>query len=558
MTIDAKATSRIDDIGLFLALFPCVNFILVSLGFIFGIKIGPLSLVLAFVASLLFVFLFSGKKSWISFMYLLPVSVFICFAAGFISSRFYDITYDGQWYHSEAVLALKNGWNPFKGYYYSSFPHSKEYPIWVNHYPNASGYFKASVFAFTGFFESVKAVNILVMISSGILVFGTLNQLSRPSFFVKIWIAFLLAANPIAFGELFSNYVDGQMYSYILIIGCLLIRAIQQPKYLLAALVCTVYLTNLKYTGLIYISVFMMGFLGYILLHKQIGRFFKYSLFIGIALVFATCLFGYPTYVKNTIHKGHPLYPLMGKEKKDVAKILYPADFFGKNRFEKFFLSNFGQPAYTRAPSCSVQRKPFIEFNLKYVGDYQSMVSETSGFGPANAEIFFTWLLSFPFVIVLAYRSKFHRALLFLLGVILLSVFINPDAWLARYAPQFYLCLPLIAFGLVSVSKKLYQGTGWLLIVVLTLNIGLIAGLYLPAQIRYTHEINSTFEKLRNIENVRVFFSFIVSHRQRLKESKIEFKEADGYLVETFAPFPNMLGATYYSVDSTETKKGPE
>lgn len=52
---------------------------------------------------------------------------------------------------------------------------------------------------------------------------------------------------------------------------------------------------------------------------------------------------GYAPYVKNTITKGHPFYPLFGKEKIDIITSNQPYDFQEKGTIEKFMTSMFAK-----------------------------------------------------------------------------------------------------------------------------------------------------------------------------------------------------------------------
>ena len=71
----------------------------------------------------------------------------------------FDSSYDGMWYHQEAVIQFAKGWNPFK-----QLP-AKEWgsPLGVfydTHYPKAAWMAEAVVYQFTHRIESAKIIQV--------------------------------------------------------------------------------------------------------------------------------------------------------------------------------------------------------------------------------------------------------------------------------------------------------------------------------------------------------------------------------------------------------------
>ncbi len=61
---------------------------------------------------------------------------------------FYDISFDGQWYHQEAVYQMARGWNPFKGDYPDNTIRNGSF--WFNHYAKGIEIFQAGIYMLTG------------------------------------------------------------------------------------------------------------------------------------------------------------------------------------------------------------------------------------------------------------------------------------------------------------------------------------------------------------------------------------------------------------------------
>ncbi|MEI6728779.1 MAG: hypothetical protein WCK98_04005 [bacterium] len=73
-----------------------------------------------------------------------------------VSQKFYDLSYDGQAYHGEAIIELNEGWNPIyeRAPGYGGGTHS----IWLNAYPKASWLNSVSIYKVTGNIESGKTI----------------------------------------------------------------------------------------------------------------------------------------------------------------------------------------------------------------------------------------------------------------------------------------------------------------------------------------------------------------------------------------------------------------
>jgi hypothetical protein len=97
--------------GLFLFLIPSIVFVLGTLLWFIGLPVNRwLFLVSIGLAAGISYRAFSSKslKEWCW----LFLGCFIIVASLLIAVRFFDCSFDGQWYHQDAVMFLSNGWNP--------------------------------------------------------------------------------------------------------------------------------------------------------------------------------------------------------------------------------------------------------------------------------------------------------------------------------------------------------------------------------------------------------------------------------------------------------------
>lgn len=71
---------------------------------------------------------FESKKMFY-FATLLLLLAIIFLACIYAAGCLYDLSWDGQAYHQEAVIQLRNGWNPFH-----DAPLKGIHSVWINHY----------------------------------------------------------------------------------------------------------------------------------------------------------------------------------------------------------------------------------------------------------------------------------------------------------------------------------------------------------------------------------------------------------------------------------------
>ena len=213
----------------------------------------------------------------------------------------------------------------------------------------------------------------------------------------------------------------------------------------------------------------------------------------------AIFLFGYCTYPRNIIQHGHPFYPIMGKnnEGKEIAAAQYPMNFFGKNRFEKFYLASFALPNYT-APKThpSIPKELFtsnvVKASLPYYRNHQPV--EMSAMGPLQAELLILlvplFLLSFLF-----YRKLWIYVLFFGLAT---SCIIQPECWNYRYVPQLLFIYILVIIPVLLSKYWLIKFYGHLLLVGFIISFMFAHIQYYQWNAEKTALLNKSFSALKN------------------------------------------------------------
>ena len=72
----------------------------------------------------------------------------------FLAAAFFDMSWDGLWYHQTAVYQMAHGWNPLRDPMHSFAPHLQD---WLRHYAKGPWYVALALFQTTPHIEWAKA-----------------------------------------------------------------------------------------------------------------------------------------------------------------------------------------------------------------------------------------------------------------------------------------------------------------------------------------------------------------------------------------------------------------
>ncbi len=438
-------------ISVFLFLLPSIVLVLTHAAWFLGIELSGWIFIISLAISAGIIVLFEKQTLWTNITGL-SVALILVWGSIYISGLFYDCSFDGQWYHQDAVILMSEGWNPIWDNLIADVDVSGLNANYVNHYPKASWAIQAVLFRLTGNIESGKSIQFFYWLSFMCLLTHFFRARLSFSWIKTVLLVLVVSTSTVSLGQVHSFYVDGLLYSLIGIFCLFLIDFIYFKKptgwLLIGAFLV---LVNIKFTGLVYGVVLMFGATIWVfaqqrsLLKKSLARF-------SLAVVIGVGIIGYPTYLRNTVSKGHPLFPIMGKknEGKMIAEVQYPLDFFKKNRFQKFVAAHGSIPIYTDHEHASVRKPLFntrlIQGSIPYFKNHQPVTM--SPFGPFEGEL---WVLFIP-ILLLFFIRKQPLELYVLLGVLLGSLLIQPEFWNLRYAPQ--LLLLLAVFLTASMKHK--------------------------------------------------------------------------------------------------------
>ena len=454
---------RLDKISLNIALSLLVGvfsiFMLTSLGFILGLSINLSYTLLAIVAMVYLpakIDSFTYQERLVSFI----ITLIIIASSGYISSRFMDYSYDGQWYHQSEIIFLKKGWNPIYEKVVDFL--SKcwnidigKATIWIEHYPRFSEIFAANIFYLTDNIETGKMLNTLSMSILFFYSFYILNiKFPQYSNSIKFLLSITFACSPIALAQIHTYYVDGLMYNYFILLLLAIIEMENSNKELRTSffvfITSVVILSHLKVGGFLYSIVILIVCKLHLIISKkkELSRYLNYNI---LAIIFLVFLLGINPYMTNIGAGKHIFYPVIGQEKIDVVSHVMPKQFVGKSMPYKLFMSTFSKVDNIGA----TVEKENIELKLPFTvqkSELENLVfwdTRLCGFG-----IFWSGILLLAILLcgVISWKDKSLKECKLIMTMLLICTILNPENWWARYVPQLY-ALPIFV-ALCCLQKK--------------------------------------------------------------------------------------------------------
>ena len=474
-----KTIAVLKETAIILLLFIAINVLVTSVLFICHVSISMVNIIVSTILTIIVTIIRNKDRNKISLCISGVLSVIIILVTLFIASHTYDTTWDGNTYHKLAVGMLTDGWNPVyetaieyieKDSEKLGLMDDERNSIWIEHYPKASWIFSANLYSVTGSIETSKIITMLMMYIAFAIILSYLNK--KINIIFAVLVGALIAINPITMVQAFSYYIDGLMGLCIYIILCTLLDMTKIGKFepnkeldnwiILAAtlLVCI----NLKFTGLVYAGIFcFMFFVIWLIDAYKDGTIkenaTKYVIYYVVVVLVSLCVVGFSSYVKNTINKGFPLYPLMGKNKVDIMTYNEPKSFPERGAIDKFFTSMFAVSENVKSNSTDKDPTLKIPFTIKKgeIGQFAKPDTRMAGFGVLFSGIFIITVISLGYLMFEMYKNKQIKEFWILTAFVLVTILlilITDGSWWARYVPYVYL-YPLIAVVLFASKKGL-------------------------------------------------------------------------------------------------------
>ena len=186
-----------------------------------------------------------------------------------LAAAFFDMSWDGLWYHQSAVYQMAHGWNPLWE------PLRQFEPSIIDSlrfYAKGPWYVALALYQWVPDIEWAKAGNLLALAACWLsaaalgLEFGWSRRQSA-------MLATLVALNPVQVCELVSYLVDGLMIAFLGCYAAAVIRGFRRPGLLahFVAASAAVLCINTKISGLVFLCFFTAAGFGYLLLRERAG-----------------------------------------------------------------------------------------------------------------------------------------------------------------------------------------------------------------------------------------------------------------------------------------------
>jgi hypothetical protein len=253
---------------------------------------------------------------------------------------------------------------------------------------------------------------------------------------------------------------------------------------------------------------------------KEFATFWKVSLLFLVAFLLGTLVLGYSPYTVNLVEHGHPFYPL--NEKQLLTTGTLPTNFEGANRFYKLYHS-----IVSLQGTVSDDTKLKELFTQGIMWPYAQPDVRIGGHGPFFGLILVIMLCSSLFLFNKE-QLEFKKLALLVMGTILLSIFVHPEAWWGRYVPQFYL-LPFIVGLLLIMSKNSIRNSlGAFLLGFIAFNQVSVFHTYLNYNLKSSAILEIQFATMREHKVVIDLCTFpMLQHR--LRDEGIDFTMVDSF-----------------------------
>ena len=402
------------------------------LGLAFGIGLGVYTFVLGVLCSVAVLF-FCDKTLCRCFC----VTVVLLAVWAVVCNFLFDWSYDAMYFHKQAIIALKEGWNPF---YQSSldatvFASYPDMDLWLDNYPAGSWIFSAVIYSITGRLETAKAVNLLFLLPVYAMGVDVLRDVFCTGRKKSLLLSALFVLNPVFICQLFTSYNDLPVGAFMILTVLLCMKIVRDKAngytYLLLfaslAFACTV-----KFTAPVLCAAVLLPFGIYYFWksRKTPQKMIRPVAVVLTGFVIGGFVLGFHPYVQHIIEGKHVIYPVMGKDKYDIMNTNPPNGLEEKSNPEKLLISLFSKT------NNSIEEKPELKLPFSIYASEWNCLSNADirigGFGVLFSGILLLSLLLLVLVFVRMRRLPPEIALI--LSVLTALALFYPESWWARYS----------------------------------------------------------------------------------------------------------------------------
>lgn len=448
---------------------------------------------IALIVTLIFVVYYTKQK--FKDYILLTLSALMLIVVTFLpilitSGSIYDLSYDGQAYHQEAVIQFARGWNPV--YMFLEGEATANLERWLNHYPKAGWILSSTIYLITGNIEHGKVMSLYIIVPTLTFCFWALWK-TKLSNLTKTLASFALSLNPIFIYQSLTYYLDGILVSLLLGLAavCFKIAKDKDKTLFWPFLFIFVIVANLKLTGIIFAIILSSTFIIFYWFADRLKISLKIAKYLVISLLASTLFVGYNPYLTNFAKMGHPLHPAMGKHAIEYTPTNVPENYFKILPPFRLVGSIFSKSSLARGEGEYAELKLPFTFSIEELSTFENTSPKTGGFGPIFGGIF---LLTSAMLVafMLLHRNRSRKILAaYVFSVVMLPAAIIDLSSVARYVPFVWW---LSGFAILFFDRKKLISIPLFFLIVF--NLTLITYTYYPASMKKSNKLEGQLKTL--------------------------------------------------------------
>ncbi len=452
----------------------------------------------------------------------------VAVAAFAFAGRFYDQSWDGQWYQQTAVLELARGWNPVApllGGEARLMEPGADTRLWLSHYPKTSWLLGAAIFELTGNVEAAKGWDFILLAVAGLLAAYAFMAVARLPRTTAGLLAAATALNPVVIYQSLSSYVDGLLASLLtatlVVLVLLLLRP--RPAIVLLASAVVILLINVKFTGAVLAALLLLAWGVAALVRFGLAGGIVRSLPLAAAALLGLLYVGASSYVPNTLLHGHPFHPLMGADPVDIITKNTPAAFRELDRVSAlaasvFARSDIGFAGYTF-------QWPFTPPDPAELDELIWSDPRMGGWGAMFGGLVVLGGLTLPAALAWCRRDPVALGLVGLAGLVLATVLVHPAPWWARYVPQLWL-VPILLFAVwFRFDHRPARWLGLACVLFALVNSGLVIARYYPNHAVISRGVTESLARLAATDDRHaIYFADLGAIAHRFRTAGIHFE----------------------------------
>lgn len=509
------------------------------LGLAFGIALGAYTFFAAAFICGVVLFLCDRQLFW---LFWLTVGLLALWSV--VCGLIFDWSYDAMYFHKQAIIALKEGWNPL---YESSLDATvfAQYPdmdLWLDNYPKGSWIFSAVIYSVTNHLETAKGVNLLFLLPVFALALDAMRTVFGMGKKKSLVFALLFVLNPVFICQLFTSYNDLPVGAFMIMTALLAMKIVsgKANRFTYLILFCALaFSCTVKFTAPVLCAAVLLPF-GIYYIWKARRDYRNWLRPVAAVLAGFTVggfVLGFNPYVKHMLEGKHVIYPVMGEGSYDIMNTNPPKGFEDKSTPEKLLFSLFAKTdnMIENEPKLKI---PFSVHESEWIHLSNADI-RIGGFGVLFSGILLLSLLIF--ILAAAVKRKINADIAIMLSVLTLLALFFPESWWARYSCfTYYIPVFCLVYAADCDKPSLLRWLRTAACAAFALNALFFAAAVVRTGVEVTHNLDRKLDEIKSHgEKVVVRVNDFPSHVKLFEEHGIEFEVSHSALPEPIVFYRN-------------------